>query len=325
MGRNSTRFSIIRNFLFTPRSKQFLIFLFFVCISAAFWLMITLNESYEREYSIPVRLHNVPKAIVITGAEEDTLKVTLRDKGIFLIAYEFGNLKSPILMDFAIYAKTTSQGTITSSDLTKRIRQRLYNSTQITSLKPDHWTFSYARGLNKSVPVRLSGNRLTVSGHYLSHVEFSPEQAEVYAPQSLLDSIVAAYIEQPDVELSADTISCIVSIRHIEGAKFVPSQVQLTIYPDVLTETFIEVQVRPVNVPEGKTLRLFPSRTKIHFVASAGDVRDIRPEDFVVEADYESVLQHPEEKCTLSIAKVPQGARNARLETPLVDYLIETE
>ena len=48
-------FKSIKNFLFSNMNKQFLVFLFFLLLSAIFWLIITLNETYEKELKIPVR------------------------------------------------------------------------------------------------------------------------------------------------------------------------------------------------------------------------------------------------------------------------------
>ena len=58
---------IIRNFLFSWLNKEFLVFLFFLLLSGIFWLLMTLNETYEKEYYVAVRLSNVPKNIVLTS------------------------------------------------------------------------------------------------------------------------------------------------------------------------------------------------------------------------------------------------------------------
>ena len=67
-GRPFHTFSIFRNFLSRIISKEFLIFLFFLVLSGAFWLVMTLNETYEREFSIPLRMADVPRNVVITSS-----------------------------------------------------------------------------------------------------------------------------------------------------------------------------------------------------------------------------------------------------------------
>ena len=52
--------------MFSQMNKQFLIFLFFLILSGMFWLMMTLNETYEKEICVPVRLVGQPKNVVVT-------------------------------------------------------------------------------------------------------------------------------------------------------------------------------------------------------------------------------------------------------------------
>ena len=48
-------------------------------------LSLTLNDTYEREFSIPVSVVDIPKNAVLTSDEVDTVKMTIRDKGIILV------------------------------------------------------------------------------------------------------------------------------------------------------------------------------------------------------------------------------------------------
>ncbi len=45
---------IVSDFVFSNTNRDFLVFLFFLGLSGIFWLSLTLNETYEREFSIPV-------------------------------------------------------------------------------------------------------------------------------------------------------------------------------------------------------------------------------------------------------------------------------
>ena len=42
-------YSIVRNSFFNIVNKEFLIFLFFLALSGAFWLLLALNDTYEKE------------------------------------------------------------------------------------------------------------------------------------------------------------------------------------------------------------------------------------------------------------------------------------
>ena len=79
-----------RDFVFSNTNREFLVFLFFLCLSGIFWLSLTLNDIYEREFAIPVSVVDIPKNAVLTSDEVDTVKMTIRDKGIILVAYQYG-------------------------------------------------------------------------------------------------------------------------------------------------------------------------------------------------------------------------------------------
>lgn len=86
----------VRDFLFAAVNGEFLIFLFFFALAGVFWLLMSLNETLEREIKVPVRLVNVPDNVVLMSNETDTVKLTLRDKGLVLAGYVYGDGLKPI-------------------------------------------------------------------------------------------------------------------------------------------------------------------------------------------------------------------------------------
>ena len=59
--------------MFSNVNKQFLTFVFFLVLSAIFWLVATLNDNYEKELKIPVYIRQIPKNVVLTSDEVDTI------------------------------------------------------------------------------------------------------------------------------------------------------------------------------------------------------------------------------------------------------------
>ncbi|MGN1263173.1 MAG: YbbR-like domain-containing protein, partial [Prevotella sp.] len=96
-------FHIIRNFLFSSVNREFLVFLFFLALSGIFWLLMTLNENYEKEIRLPVQIVNVPQNVVLTSDSIDTIKVTLNDKGLMIMNYLYGEGIKPLKLNFKTY------------------------------------------------------------------------------------------------------------------------------------------------------------------------------------------------------------------------------
>ena len=87
----------IRSFLLSRNSREFLIFLFFVFVSFCFWLLQVLNDDYETEFSIPLRLKNVPSDVVLTSELPDELRIGVKDRGTVLANYMLGQTFIPLL------------------------------------------------------------------------------------------------------------------------------------------------------------------------------------------------------------------------------------
>lgn len=326
MRRQNQIFKVVGNFLFSSLNKEFLIFLFFLLLSGAFWLMMALNETYEEELKVPVRLVGMPKNAVMTDEPADTVKVTVRDKGFTLVTYKYGHWFRPLTFKFATYAnEDQGHGAIPAADIIKQMQSQLYGSSKLLSVKPEKLDFYFTYGASKKVPIRFRGKISTSKSYYLAHTEFSPMMVTAYANKKVLDELKYVEIEPFNYRNLQDTIHQNVRLQKIRGVKLVPSTVRLSVYPDVLTEESIEVPVSAVNMPAGMVLRTFPSRVTVRFTIGASQFRMIRPEQFNVVVDYQALAENPSDKCTLQLRSVPSSVSKAKLELDKVDYLLEQQ
>ena len=312
----------VRNFLFSGLNKEFLIFLFFLALSGAFWLLMTLNETMEREFKIPMRLTGVPGNAVITGELPDTVRVTVRDKGFTLVTYDF----RPLVFRFSNYAdEDEGKGVIPLTDVQKQVLSQMYGSSKLLQVKPGTFDFYFTYGTSKKVPVVFRGKITTSKSYYLAHTEFYPSIVTVYANKQQLDKLQTVEIEPFNYRNLQDTIRQAVKIRKIRGVKIVPSTVRLSVYPDVLTEEAIEVPITAINMPPGMVLRTFPSKVTVRFTIGASLFRTIKPNLFKVVVDYEELAANPSDKCTLQLRSVPRSVSKASLEIDRVEYLLEQQ
>lgn len=326
MRRQNQIFKVVGNFLFSSLNKEFLTFLFFLLLSGAFWLMMALNETYEEELKVPVRLVGMPRNAVMTDEPADTVKVTVRDKGFTLVTYKYGHWFRPLTFKFATYAnEDQGHGAIPAADIIKQVQSQLYGSSKLLSVKPEKLDFYFTYGASKKVPIRFRGKISTSKSYYLAHTEFSPMMVTAYANKKVLDELKYVEIEPFNYRNLQDTIHQNVRLQKIRGVKLVPSTVRLSVYPDVLTEESIEVPVSAVNMPAGMVLRTFPSRVTVRFTIGASQFRMIRPEQFNVVVDYQALAENPSDKCTLQLRSVPSSVSKAKLELDKVDYLLEQQ
>lgn len=315
----------VKRALFGQKNRELLIFLFFFLVSASFWLLQTLNETFDLELHFPLKLENVPSNIVITSDLPTEAKIMVRDKGTVLLRYVYGKDVQPVVLDYKSYDKGISSGRVIvpAQEILKTIQTRFLSSTKIVQIKPDTLEYYFNRGARKKVPVRLVGKVETSPEYYLKDINCKPDSVVVFAPLDILDTITTAYTMRVDVlSLSADT-QFVKRLSMVRGAKFVPSQIDVSLGVDLYTEKTVEVPVVGVNFPASKDLRTFPSKVKVSFRVGMSRFKQITADDFVLAVSYEELMNNKNSKVHLRLKSKPVGVSNVKIEPQEVDYLIE--
>ena len=315
---------MVKDFLFSRFNREFLIFMFFLVLSFAYWLMSVLNETRERDFFVKVHLVNVPRNIIIVDDTIPNLKVTIRDKGYYIAAYYYGNmLDNSVPISFANNANNKEKLVITASELQKAVQTILYKSSRVVAIKPDHLDVNFNFGQYKRVPVRILSSVKTNGSHYIAKTNLSPDSVTIYASHSILDSIKVAYTKAINLNEVKDSAVMTIPLSPVKGAKIVPAYVKAQFFPDVLTEAHLNVPISAINVPEGKILRMFPSQVTVSFAVGASHYKNIKKEHFTVVADYLSTRGGLEDKIVLKLITAPKDVRNPKISPEQVSYLIE--
>lgn len=303
-------------------NRNFLIFLFFLLLSASFWLFLALDDEYERDFTVPVSLKHVPEDVVITTDLPASVHVVLKDKGSELMRYKYTGLPT-INVDFRNYDQHSGHVTLSVSDFAKTLSQKLLATTKLVSVKPDKMEYYFNYGLNVKMPVRLRSSIKTEELYGISSVRVIPDSVTVYAISDVLDTMSNVYTEPLYVSgLSSDETHT-VSLTPVRGAKFEPGKVKVRIDVDQMTEKTVLVPIRWVNFPATKVLRTFPSKVKIVFQVGMSMYRKITADDFVLVLRYDDLLKETDGKVSLSLKSLPSGVSHVRIVPSQVEFLIE--
>lgn len=314
----------IRNFLFSKANREFLIFLLFLLVAGIFWLMMTLNETFEKDVKFHVRYVHVPQDVVLTSGDTDSVRVNISDKGFSLMSYIYSAGDIPIDIDFSKYAGINGTGYVSAIDLQRLIEHRLPASAKITSVKTEKLVFYYNHGEKKKVGVRWRGHVTPDPHYFLSKAIISPDSVIIFSSRERLDSIDYVYTEELNYADFHDTLSITSRLHSSRGVKVVPQKVNIKFLTDILTEESIDsIPVVGINMPPGKVLRTFPSRVSVKIVTGMKNYRTLTAADFEVVADYEQFTDNRTAKCPIKIKRIPEGISKATLEVNQVDYLIE--
>ncbi len=317
----------ISDFLSSPRFREFLVFLFFLAISAVFWMLQTLDETLEKKLTVRLELVNVPEGVVITSPLPSELRVKVSDKGTSLIHYiRYG--VPPVEVSFNDVAGAGESGRVSigTAEAQRLISGSLLSTSRILSISPDTLEFYFNHGLFKSVPVRVAGSIDPSSDCYLLEVKPTPAEVDVYATQEVLDTLTAVYTTPLSLEEVDANTSLNVGLEGLKGAKYSTDKVRVDVEVDVYVENSFDVPIHTSNFPANKFLTTFPSSVQVSFTVGYTNSKELSADDFVILLTYEEILACQREgktKIPLSLHNVPEGVTNVRIEPQEVDYLIE--
>lgn len=313
-----------KDILFSIVNREFLIFCFFLILSSGFWLSMTLDETYEREFSVPVSLVNIPDNVILNTELDDTLSFTLSDKGFAMIGYMHGKRLHPVTVDFHTYAnRTKGKGVIPVTDVQNMVSRMLLSSTRIVSISPDRMEYSFSYATSKMMPVNLMANVTTAKNRYLLATIITPDSVKVYADKSMLRSTSGIPTEEIDVTELKDSAELVVPLKHASGVKCIPDTVRVVLKADAIVERSVDVPIRTINVPKGKSVSLLPDHIKVSYTIGAAVADRVKAEQFRVAVNYNDIVARPTEPCKLLIIGSPQQAGNVRLDDVKVTYLLE--
>ncbi|MCR4592704.1 MAG: YbbR-like domain-containing protein [Bacteroidaceae bacterium] len=315
----------IRNIFFGRKGHDVFVFLFFFVVSFGFWLLQTLNETFEKEISVPLELKNVPENVHITTALPSQLHVTIKDKGTTLLRFFRYTVQNAIEVDFEKYdvGLTNARVLVPVSDVQRLIQGQLGVSSHIIALRPDTLEYYYNRGVAKKLPVKICGSVTASPQNYIQTMSLSEDSVMVYAPNSVLDTMQYAYTQALNLSDLKENITQNIVFRRMKGVEYVPNKVQMTAHVGYYAEKTVEVPIIGLNFPGDKELRTFPSKAKVTFRVESGQYQRITADNFVLAITYEELLQNPSDKYRLHLKSLPDGVTNARISPLEVDYLIE--
>ena len=313
----------VKTVLVLLRNKSFLTFLFFLTLSTAFWCFEAFKEVSTVEISVPLRLKNVPENVVVTTELPKEVRISLRDKNSSLFFYRYFQTMAPVEIDFSHYANPSCHVRLPKEDVRRGLKNNFETSTELLGLRPDTLEYFYSYGTSKTVETRLQGKLAPADGYYIVRQELHPALATVYATERQLDTISAALTlpyYQTDLTKSLSTL---IYLQDVKGAKFLPDTVRLSVEVDRLIEKTLALPVQPLNFPEEVRLRTFPMKVNVTFQVGMKEFRNVTEADFKLVLDANDLTDATANTCAVRIVEQPAAAFRLRLSQSEVEFLIE--
>ncbi len=305
----------------TERAKTVMQYLVFLFISFIFWLVLTLNNSYQRDYSIPVKITSIPDSTTMINDVPATIKITMKDRGTAMLKYMFGNLPT-LSLNFKAYDRGDGIFRVNAMDLRSEVRNLFGSSATITSILPDSIRLQYTNLPGKKVPVRFDLDvqpnlQYVINGAVRSNVD----SVLVYSDRQTLAEISEVYTYHVEEHELTDTLRREVAITPLNGVKIVPRSITLTIPVEQLINKRQMVPVVTIHTPANVNVLTFPAMVEASFLVPQSMYK--RNTDIKVAVDYNDILESSSNKVDVHVIEAPAICKSMSLSLDSVEYLIE--
>ena len=304
----------------TSGFKNAMLFLIFVCVSAAFWFILALNDSAQDHFNVALKINNKPDSVTFISDVPEKIHVSVSDKGTNL--WRNGYLKHPVVnIDFKEYS---NDGYLKYSynDLITSLREDFGNGAVITSLSLDSLQLAYTTNPGKRIPVLVNCQVYPAAGSILEgSVAADPGSVLVYGSKEVLDSIHYIATESVTLRNISETTEMEVKLKKLKDARIIPSKVVLTVPIEPLVRKQDMVTVDAVNVPEGEELLLFPSKIPVEYYVAMSKINDNEDNNIKLIVDYNE-LHNNNGKLKVQTHSFPDRIKNLKLKTDSIEYAV---
>ena len=307
-------------------TRDALIFLFFLICSSLFWFTITLNKTYELTVQIPIKYSNVPPEIEFTTELPDSFSVKLKDKGTSMLAYQYKEF-DPVIINFneySVYSNSNSWSISTTTHFEKFVKKQIDQSSIILNYYPEEIVIEKKLLDSKKVQVKPLVNINLQKQYFLcDSITTLPDSITLYGYKEILDSLNEVYTEEYTSEKLKDTLKATLQLDLPPHCKANPSKINITAPIEFYTSSDIDLSIRVKNLPENIVVKTIPEKLNLSFLVGLSKYKDIRPSDFILSIDYESLRQSNSNTETVTIESYPTYIKQPYLKENKVKWLIE--
>ncbi|MDR0537894.1 MAG: YbbR-like domain-containing protein [Tannerellaceae bacterium] len=300
--------------------KTFTFFLFLI-LSFAFWFFQSMQEEYETQIVVPVSFR-MPAGMAFIEAPPPVVTARVRDRGSVLLNYLFK--KITVNVEAGTPSGRVSQAGLSTSDIEALLLKQFSPTTNILSFSPQRIEISYGKRSQKRLPVVFDGDIVAAPGYTVSgDISFDPPLVDVSGGEVVLDTLSEIHTEYAEVKNADKTVVRKLMLRSTDGVALAPNSVSVLIPIEEYTEKTIEIGITGARVPEGYTMRMFPSSAKVTCNVPLSLFKELSANTFAVEASFAELDSLHPGVLPLKLTKKPAGIKQISLSPASIEFILE--
>tara|TARA_R110000868_G_scaffold74009_1_gene214134 strand:+ start:8589 stop:9545 length:957 start_codon:yes stop_codon:yes gene_type:complete len=313
----------IKKTLQKRKVKIFLIFLFF---SSLAWFISKLSDDYTGRAVFDLEFKNVPDSLLFTGASKNKVEVKLKASGFTFLGFSLGNKK--VRIDISKAKEINHQYVVPKNVYQLQIEKQLPQSMELLSIdEGDDIILDLYALFTKKIPV-ISKLRVELEQNFMldKGIKIKPDSIIIKGPKEEIDKISNLQTEKKEINNISNDFSeklTLIIPDKLNNVKF--SNLDVKVYGVVsrFSEKVIKVPIEVINLPEDFEIKIFPDIVGVLCKAKIDDLKELKPSDFRVIADYNLITKKEQPTIPLEIKVYPKSLNGANVMDNEVTYILK--
>ncbi len=313
------------NILRKISSKETILFLLFVVIATAFWVLLAFNNNMTHDITVNVKTKK-PANVTLIQEIPSTITVTVKDRGLSFLKSFFKSMPT-IELTFDEYSVEKNNSIeISSSQLINEIRQVISREASIIKVHPESISVKYTTIPGKKVPINWEDNikNIIPDKQFVINpdmVTTTPDSVMVYAlNRAALQEITEVDILTVEVANLTTTYDKTVRLKPIKDMRIIPDRIRLTVPVEPLIKKEQDVTISVRNQPYGINVLLFPASINVSYLLPQSKYKE--PINLTVVVDYNDIDMSTN-KVNVKLGEVSGAYSSVQLSIDSVNYVIE--
>ena len=308
--------------------RKLKMFLFFLLCSFLSWTISKLSDSYESNVKFKVVYTNLPDSLLLDPEVSPQLPAKVKASGFTYLGYAIS--AKPIALN--LQSLKVNQGDYYLNDT--EVRRQLNNAlsggiTLIDVLENEHLVAAYQVD-SKKIPVELDLDLNLAPNYFIQDgLKITPDSLVIKGPKQQLIKIDKAKTEPLRLQSVNQNFKREVAILPFDESFNNVEITKQVITVSGLVEKFSEkefmVNIKPLHVPEGYQLKMFPNRVKLVCKANVKQLKELDANDFDVFVDYATKEDTEGQTLYVEMGKDPEGVYSVRLLDNKVEFILEKQ
>ncbi|EGD33833.1 MULTISPECIES: hypothetical protein [unclassified Capnocytophaga] len=298
-------------------SKRTIGILFCILLAALSWFVGNLSKRSTQQYTVKVSYKDLPSQKFMTTEAPSSVRVELEGVGFSLFKYAIST--PTITISFNELKRVKHDKYMFNKNLISQINKQYFPDVSVLSLQPDTLKIHFQKIDQKRVPVKVQFLLPLPEDYRIESYQIFPDSVLISGLEHELDTVTGVYLYKKGKKNITKSFSGEIPLKSTAKIHYNAQKVSFSVQIVHVTEEKIETKVQLLHQPFSADVKLFPEEISILVSGNLEIIRDLKPTDIIVVADYR---KRNDTHIPLEIYKKPASIEVSLSDQKEVEYLI---